>query len=88
MRVAIRANTARQEAKKKGIKTRSGKGEFFFYYQDSDMKKLAKKYGDVIFLDATYRTNAYGFPLFFLVVRDVHGNGRVIAAFLTQQKDQ
>ena len=52
------------------------------------MKTLLRKFGKVIFLDATYKTNPYGFSLFLVVVADAHRRGRIVNAFVLQQEDE
>ncbi|KAL0173801.1 hypothetical protein M9458_029769, partial [Cirrhinus mrigala] len=40
-----------------------------FIHQNAQRQELPKRYGDMVLLDATYRTTKYALPLFLLVVR-------------------
>ena len=51
-----------QQLKKTSKKDRNGKGELSFFLQNKAQMEIARGYGSVIFLDATYRTNIYGYP--------------------------
>lgn len=42
---------------------------FLFVHQSEDQRKLLNKYGDMVLLDATYKTTKYALPLFMVVVR-------------------
>ncbi|MES9881483.1 MAG: hypothetical protein ABW185_11435 [Sedimenticola sp.] len=44
-------------------------GTFLFAHQSESQKKLLRKYGDMVLLDATYKTTKYALPLFMVVVR-------------------
>ena len=59
---------------------------FLFVQQNAWQKRLLHRYGDIAFLDATYRTTKYAMPLFFPCV---HSNsGYVVAAsFVTHSED-
>jgi hypothetical protein len=57
-----------------------------FIYQSSDMKRLYRRYGNLlIVLDAVYRGGRYPVPLFFLLVRTNVGY-QIVAVFVTQQE--
>ena len=74
-----------QQLKKTSKKDRNGKGEYFLLFlQNKARMEIARRHGSAIFLDATYQTNVYGFPLFFIVIVDPSGHGRIVAAFITQ----
>ena len=68
-------------------KDRTGDGELFIFLQTKEQMDIARRHGAVIFLDATYRTNVYGFPVFFLAVLDPNGHGRIVTTFITQFED-
>ena len=76
-----------QKLKKTGKKDRNGEGELFIFLQSKNQMVIARRHGKAIFLDATYRTNVYGFPLFFIVVVDSLGQGMIVASFITQFED-
>ena len=42
---------------------------FLWVHQSEDQRKLLKKYGELVLIDATYKTTKYALPLFLLVVR-------------------
>lgn len=42
---------------------------FLFVHQSQEQQRLLKRYGDMVLLDATYRTTKYALPLFLVVVR-------------------
>lgn len=54
-----------------------------FVYQTAWMKRLLKRYGEMILLDATYKTTRYALPLFFVVVKTNIGY-QVVAAFVIE----
>lgn len=43
--------------------------QFLFVHQNQKQARLLQRYGDMVLLDATYKTSKYSLPLFFLVVR-------------------
>ncbi|PIK42615.1 hypothetical protein BSL78_20541 [Apostichopus japonicus] len=45
------------------------KNTFLFIYQTVQQKMLLERYGELVLLDATYRTTKYALPLFIMVVR-------------------
>lgn len=60
---------------------------FLFVYQNAWQKYMLQRYGgEMVFLDATYRTTKYALPLFFVCV---HANSGyyVVGAFITQKED-
>lgn len=47
----------------------SSQETFLFIHQNVQQQELLKRYGDMVLLDATYRTTKYALPLFLLDVR-------------------
>ncbi|PIK33999.1 hypothetical protein BSL78_29180 [Apostichopus japonicus] len=45
------------------------KNTFLFIHQTVQQKMLLERYGELVLLDATYRTTKYALPLFLMVVR-------------------
>ncbi|XP_062614804.1 uncharacterized protein LOC134276580 [Saccostrea cucullata] len=45
------------------------KNTFLFVHQSKHQQELLKKYGELVLIDATYKTTKYALPLFLLVVR-------------------
>ncbi len=43
------------------------------FYQNEHMKKLYQQYGQVLFVDGTYKLNENKYPLYLFVVQDRHG---------------
>ena len=43
--------------------------QFLFIHQHHKQIRLLQRYGEMVLLDATYKTSKYSMPLFFLVVR-------------------
>jgi hypothetical protein len=61
--------------------------KFLFVHQEEWQRKLLLRYGgELVLMDATYKTTKYAIPLFFVCV---HGNTgyAVIAEFLCQNED-
>ena len=44
------------------------KNTFLFVHQTRDQQLLLKRYGDLVLMDATYKTSKYALPLFMLAV--------------------
>lgn len=56
-------------------------------YQSAYMQFLLKLYGDcIVCLDATYKTNLWGFPLFIMSIITNHGNGFPVAIFIVESE--
>jgi len=50
------------------------------------MRKLYEKYNDVVFMDATYKTNKYGMPL--TVISSVNNEGKnIVVGFALVEKE-
>lgn len=47
------------------------------------MKDIYAKYGEVIYVDSTYRINRDHYPCYVFVVRDNHGHSQIVAAAIT-----
>ncbi|CAK9291549.1 unnamed protein product [Gordionus sp. m RMFG-2023] len=54
------------------------------YFQDASMLHYLKNYPEVIFIDATYKLNNLGMPLFILLVIDSHGQSQIVALWLVK----
>ncbi|CAK9301926.1 unnamed protein product, partial [Gordionus sp. m RMFG-2023] len=54
------------------------------FYQDSNMSHNLKFYPEVLFIDATYKLNNIGMPLFILLVIDSHGQSQIAALWLVK----
>ena len=52
------------------------------------MKQNFREFGNMLFLDATGNTNAYGFPLYAILVRDSIGRGTPAAYIISSSEDQ
>jgi hypothetical protein len=50
--------------------------------------KVFQNFGDILFIDATFKTNIYGVPLVQCVVIDAFGHIRQVATALTVTEDQ
>ena len=60
--------------------------KLLFAYQSLDMKRLYRHYGgNLILLDATYKTCKYSLPLFFLVIQ-ANISHPVAAVLVTQEE--
>ena len=60
---------------------------FFLLELQPHARKLLQSYGNVLELDATHRTNQYGFPLFFLSLFDNQKKGRPVGFWITQHEN-
>ena len=58
---------------------------FLFVYQSKQQARLLARYGEIVLLDATYKTMRYSLPLFFICVR-TNVNYQVVGAFIIQNK--
>ncbi|RXN31442.1 sentrin-specific protease 2-like isoform X2 [Labeo rohita] len=63
----------------------SSQETFLFIHQNAQQQELLKRYGDMVLLDATYRTTKYALPLFLLVVRTNVGH-KPIAEFICENE--
>ena len=59
------------------------KNVHLFFYQTQQMKNLYKQYGQVLFVDGTYKLNQNKYPVYLFVVQDRHRNSQVVAAAVT-----
>ena len=59
--------------------------KFLFVYQSKQQARLLARYGEIVLLDATYKTMRYSLPLFFLCVR-TNVNYQVIGTFIVQNE--
>ncbi|XP_065067607.1 uncharacterized protein LOC135693148 [Rhopilema esculentum] len=59
--------------------------KFLFVYQSKQQARLFARYGEIVLLDATYKTMRYSLPLFFLCVR-TNVNYQVIGTFIVQNE--
>jgi len=58
------------------------------YLQTDDQQRVFAKYGEILQLDVTYKTNNMSYPLFTLVVEDGDGVGQPVALVLIAREDQ
>ncbi|XP_055073934.2 uncharacterized protein [Misgurnus anguillicaudatus] len=63
----------------------SSQETFLFIHQNVQQQELLKRYGDMVLLDATYRTTKYALPLFLVVVRTNVGY-KPIAEFICEKE--
>ena len=56
------------------------------YIQLEEQRNLFKKYGELVQLDATYKINQAGMPLFTLLVVDNYGFGQPVAFFFVKEE--
>ncbi|XP_065320007.1 uncharacterized protein LOC135927766 [Gordionus sp. m RMFG-2023] len=54
------------------------------FYQDIAMRHFVKCYPEVLFIDATYKLNNLGMPLFILMVIDGDGQSQIAALWLVK----
>ena len=58
-----------------------------FVYQSDFQKHMMQRYGDVLCcLNATYKTNKYGYPLFLVVVITNHMHGMPVGMFFVEEE--
>jgi hypothetical protein len=61
---------------------------FLWLYQSKFMGYMCEKYGNTVTcLDATYKTNSYGLPLFQLLTVDNCLKGQIMGIFMTQNEE-
>ncbi len=65
------------------FKVDNSKNVHLFFYQNDHMKSLYKQYGQVLFVDGTYKLNENNYPVYLFVVQDRHGKSQVVAAAVT-----
>jgi hypothetical protein len=58
---------------------------FLFIHQNKQQQHLLERYGDMVLLDATYRTTKYALPLFLVVVRTNVGY-KPVAEFICENE--
>lgn len=59
--------------------------QYLFVHQHEKQARLLQRYGDMVLLDATYKTTKYALPLFFLVVRTNVGY-KPVAEFICENE--
>ena len=59
---------------------------FMFVHQSEQQRQLLHRYGDMVLLDATYKTSKYALPLFIMAVRTNVGYIPV-AEFVVEEED-
>lgn len=47
------------------------------------MKELYRKFGQILFIDGTYKLNRNNYPVYVIAVQDNHGNSQIIAIAIT-----
>jgi len=52
------------------------------YYQNQNMRELYAKYGDMLFVDSTYKLNNHQYPCFIMAIKDNNNNAHIVAAAL------
>lgn len=57
-------------------------------YQNDHMRDLAHKYGQVLFIDGTYKVNRNDYALYFFSVKDGNGSCQVVYAAFTANEQQ
>ena len=61
-------------------------GKMMFVYQSKEMKNMYKRYGNhMILLDATFKTQKYALPLFFVVLQ-TNVNFQVCCVIVLQEE--
>ena len=61
--------------------------KFMVVYQTAEQRRMLRLYGrDIIMLDATYKTQQWGLPLFNILVRDNHRKGYPVATFVLEDE--
>ena len=58
-----------------------------FYYQSGLMMYLFKKFPEIMLIDATYNVNRIGMPLYFFMIEEGFGCGRVMYYAATTEED-
>lgn len=64
---------------------KSSQSTFLFVHQNAQQQQLLKRYGEMVLVDATYRTSKYALPLFLVVVRTNVGY-KPIAEFICENE--
>ncbi len=52
------------------------------YYQNQNMRELYAKYGDMLFVDSTYKLNNHQYPCLIMAIKDNNNNAHIVAAAL------
>ena len=75
-------------------KRKEGRDNFFFveddekqhvhmiYYQNSTMKAFYQNFGEMLFIDGTYKLNKNSYPVYVIAVQDRFGNAQIVAVAL------
>ena len=63
-----------------------GQQGLLYIHQSPDQRRLLAKYGEMVLVDATYKTMTYALPLFVVCVR-TNVDYMVVATFVTQFED-
>ncbi|XP_049330199.1 uncharacterized protein LOC111189631 isoform X1 [Astyanax mexicanus] len=58
---------------------------FLFIHQNKEQQRLLQRYGEMVLLDATYKTSKYALPLFLVVVRTNVGY-KPVAEFICESE--
>ncbi|XP_065315367.1 uncharacterized protein LOC135924243 [Gordionus sp. m RMFG-2023] len=56
------------------------------FFQDEMMQHNLKRYPEVMFVDATYKLNNYGMPLFITLIIDGNGESQIVSLWLVQSE--
>ncbi|CAK9292219.1 unnamed protein product [Gordionus sp. m RMFG-2023] len=56
------------------------------FFQDRIMQQNLKRFPEVMFVDATYKLNNYGMPLFITLVVDGNGESQIVSLWLVQSE--
>ncbi len=56
---------------------------YIMFYQTDEMRELYQHYGDILFIDGTYRVNINNYSIYLFVVEDNNGNSQVVGSALT-----
>ncbi|XP_065320617.1 uncharacterized protein LOC135928176 [Gordionus sp. m RMFG-2023] len=56
------------------------------FFQDRIMQQNLKRFPEVMFVDATYKLNNYGMPLFITLVVDGNGESQILSLWLVQSE--
>ena len=66
-----------------------GSSKLLLVHQTPHQLRMLKLYGNTIVgMDATYKTNKHGFPLFIISVVDNHGHGYPVGIFVVEDEAQ
>ena len=58
------------------------------FFQDADMKTTFRGYPEVLFVDATYKLNELGLPLYVLLIEDGNGLSEIVAIWLVADESE